>query len=81
MLNIPLAISAQQINYNIPGLNNVHLNLSGPVLAAIYSGQIQYWDDAKIKEANKSAEASAHSRSCRSTALTARATRSSSRNI
>ncbi|HTV91786.1 MAG TPA: phosphate ABC transporter substrate-binding protein PstS [Verrucomicrobiae bacterium] len=53
MLNIPLAISAQQINYNVPGLNNVHLNLSGPVLAAIYSGQIQYWDDAKIKDINK----------------------------
>lgn len=53
MLNIPLAISAQQINYNIPGLNNVHLNLSGPVLAGIYSGQIQYWDDPKIKGINK----------------------------
>jgi phosphate transport system substrate-binding protein len=53
MLNIPLAISAQQINYNLPGLNDVHLNLSGPVLAAIYSGQIQYWDDAKIKDLNK----------------------------
>ncbi|HTV72184.1 MAG TPA: phosphate ABC transporter substrate-binding protein PstS [Candidatus Acidoferrales bacterium] len=53
MLNIPLAISAQQINYNVPGLNNVHLNLSGPVLAGIYSGEIQYWDDAKIKEINK----------------------------
>ena len=50
MLNIPLAISAQQINYNLPGLNNVHLNLSGPVLAGIYSGEIQYWDDAKIKD-------------------------------
>jgi phosphate transport system substrate-binding protein len=53
MLNIPLAISAQQINYNIPGLNNVHLHLSGPVLAGIYTGQIQYWDDAKIKALNK----------------------------
>jgi phosphate transport system substrate-binding protein len=53
MLNIPLAISAQQINYNLPGLNNVHLNFSGPVLAAIYSGQIQFWDDAKIKDINK----------------------------
>ncbi|HUA09939.1 MAG TPA: phosphate ABC transporter substrate-binding protein PstS [Candidatus Acidoferrales bacterium] len=53
MLNIPLAISAQQINYNIPGLNNVHLNLSGPVLAGIYSGEIQYWDDAKVKAINK----------------------------
>jgi phosphate transport system substrate-binding protein len=53
MLNIPLAISAQQINYNVPGLNTVHLNLSGPVLAGIYSGQIAYWDDAKIKDINK----------------------------
>ncbi len=56
MLNIPLAISAQQINYNIPGLNNVHLNLSGPVLAGIYMGEIQYWDDAKIKDINKGAK-------------------------
>jgi len=54
MLNIPLAISAQQVNYNIPGLNNAHLNLSGPVLAGIYSGAIAYWDDAKIKGINKS---------------------------
>ena len=53
MLNIPLAISAQQVNYNVPGLNNVHLNLSGPVLAGIYSGEIKYWDDAKIKDVNK----------------------------
>lgn len=53
MLNIPLAISAQQINYNIPGLNGVHLNLSGPVLAGIYSGTIRYWDDAQIKKINK----------------------------
>ena len=54
MFNIPLAISAQQINYNVPGLNDTHLNFSGPVLAAIYSGQIAYWDDAKIKDINKS---------------------------
>ncbi len=53
MLNIPMAISAQQINYNVPGLNDVHLNLSGPVLADIYSGKIQYWDDAQIKDMNK----------------------------
>ncbi len=54
MLNIPLAISAQQVNYNIPGINaNQHLNLSGPVLAGIYSGDIKYWDDSKIKQINK----------------------------
>ena len=53
MLNIPLAISAQQINYNLPGLNGVHLNLSGPVLAGIYDGSIRYWDDARIKNINR----------------------------
>ncbi|HUY10819.1 MAG TPA: phosphate ABC transporter substrate-binding protein PstS [Candidatus Dormibacteraeota bacterium] len=52
MLNIPLAISAQQINYNLPGLNNVHLHLSGPVLAGIYTGTIRYWNDARIKALN-----------------------------
>jgi phosphate transport system substrate-binding protein len=54
MLNIPLAISAQQVNYNIPGLNNVHLNLSGPVLAGMYSGTIRYWNDSAIKVLNRS---------------------------
>jgi phosphate transport system substrate-binding protein len=53
MLNIPLAISAQQINYNVPGLNGVHLRLSGPVLAGIYSGKIAYWDDARIRALNR----------------------------
>jgi phosphate transport system substrate-binding protein len=53
MLNIPLAISAQQINYNVPGLNSVHLNLSGPVLAGIYSGEIKSWNDPKIVALNK----------------------------
>ena len=52
MLNIPLAISAQQINYNIPELGNAHLNLSGPVLAGIYSGTITKWNDAAIKKIN-----------------------------
>ncbi|MHB8567235.1 MAG: phosphate ABC transporter substrate-binding protein PstS [Nitrososphaerales archaeon] len=50
ILNIPLAISAQQVNYNIPSIpTNVHLNFSGPVLAGIYNGSITYWDDASIK--------------------------------
>lgn len=54
MLNVPLAISAQQINYNLPEMPaGSHLNLSGPVLAGIYDGSIHYWDDAKIKDINK----------------------------
>lgn len=52
MLNIPLAVSAQLVIYNLPGLENVHLRLSGPILAAIYGGRIQYWDDLQILAAN-----------------------------
>lgn len=52
MLNIPLAISAQIIAYNVPGLNNLHLKLSGPILAGIYTGHIVYWDDPAIRAAN-----------------------------
>lgn len=50
--NIPLAISAQSVNYNIPGLNQTHLKFSGPVLAGIYEGQIRYWDDQAIRALN-----------------------------
>jgi phosphate transport system substrate-binding protein len=52
ILNVPLAISSQMINYNIPGLNGQHLKLSGPVLAAIYSGKVTYWDDPMIAKLN-----------------------------
>ncbi len=51
IVNIPLAISAQQINYNLPGLSRP-LNLSGPVLAGVYEGKIQYWDDPALKVDN-----------------------------
>lgn len=54
MLNIPLAISMQMVNYNLPGLNGRHLKLSGPVLAGIYEGKIRYWDDGAIKGLNPS---------------------------
>jgi phosphate transport system substrate-binding protein len=52
MLNIPLAISMQMVNYNLPGLNRRHLRLSGPVLAGIYSGHIVKWNDAAIRRLN-----------------------------
>ena len=50
--NIALAISAQQINYNVPGLNKVHLKLSGSVLSAIYQGKITTWNDQAISALN-----------------------------
>lgn len=51
MLNIPLAISAQQIMYNLPGVTG-HVHLSGDVIAKVYEGKIQYWDDPAIASIN-----------------------------
>ena len=52
MLNIPLAISVQMVNYNLPGLNQRHLKLSGPVVAGIYQGRITKWNDPAISALN-----------------------------
>lgn len=52
MLNIPLAISSQMVNYNVPGLNGDNLKLSGPVLAEIYRGKITKWNDSQIAKIN-----------------------------
>lgn len=49
--NIPLAISGQEINYNVPGVSG-HIDLSGAVLAAIYQGQITNWNDPKVGALN-----------------------------
>jgi phosphate transport system substrate-binding protein len=55
MLNIPLAVAGQEINYNVPDLRpaGAHINLNGKVLAAIYEGKIRNWDAAKIADLNK----------------------------
>jgi phosphate transport system substrate-binding protein len=52
IINVPLAISAQTVNYNLPGLNGVALRLDGPALAGMYFGTIHYWDDAHIVALN-----------------------------
>jgi phosphate transport system substrate-binding protein len=51
MLNIALAISAQQVNYNVPGVSTP-LKLNGTVLAEMYSGKITNWDDSAIAALN-----------------------------
>jgi len=50
MLSIPLAISSQAVNFNLPGVKT--LNLSGPILAAIYTGKVTKWNDPMIAAAN-----------------------------
>jgi phosphate transport system substrate-binding protein len=52
VINVPMAISAQTVNYNIPDLNGQNLKLDGPTLAGIYSGKIQSWDDPAIAAMN-----------------------------
>ena len=52
IINVPLAIAAQTVNYNVPGLNATHLKLDGPVLAGIYSGTIRNWDAPQIAALN-----------------------------
>jgi phosphate transport system substrate-binding protein len=52
ILDIPLAISAQTIDYNLPGVKGTHIKLDGPTVAAIYSGAVTEWDDPAIKAMN-----------------------------
>ncbi len=51
LLNIPIAISAQAVNYNVPGVGN-HLKISGTVLAQIYQGKVTRWNDKAIAALN-----------------------------
>ncbi len=49
LLNIALTVSAQTVIYNLPGLGQgSHVSLDGQVLAEIYRGTIQFWDDPGI---------------------------------
>jgi phosphate transport system substrate-binding protein len=50
LVNVPVAISAQLIWYNLPGVTG-HLNLNGTVLAMIYEGNITSWTDPLIMAA------------------------------
>ncbi len=51
LMNIAMAISAQQINYNLPGVTD-HIKLNGKVLAAMYKGTVKAWNDPQIAGLN-----------------------------
>ncbi|HEV7639960.1 MAG TPA: phosphate ABC transporter substrate-binding protein PstS [Gaiellaceae bacterium] len=53
-VQIPWALSATSIAYNIPGAP-VHLNLDGKTISKIFLGQITNWNDPAIKALNKGA--------------------------
>jgi len=52
-VQIPWALTATGIGFNVPGVKK--LNLTGPIVAGIYFGKITSWNDAKIKKANPKA--------------------------
>ncbi|HVD03956.1 MAG TPA: phosphate ABC transporter substrate-binding protein PstS [Candidatus Dormibacteraeota bacterium] len=54
LLNIPIAISSQAVNYNVPGAPDF-LKLSGTLLAQMYEGKITNWNDPKIAALNPGA--------------------------
>ena len=51
LLNIPLAVSAQTVIYNLPDFSG-HVRLDGTVLAEIYDGTITMWNDPQIAAIN-----------------------------
>ena len=53
-VQVPWALSATGVGFNIPGVKK--LNLTGKLLAGIYFGTITKWNDPKIKAINKGAK-------------------------
>jgi phosphate transport system substrate-binding protein len=53
-VQIPWALSATGIGFNVPGIKK--LNLTGKIIAGIYFGKITKWNDPKIKKVNPKAK-------------------------
>ncbi len=50
LMNIPIAVSSQAVNFNLKGVST--LNLSGPVLSDIYMSKVTKWNDPSIASLN-----------------------------
>ena len=51
-VQIPVLMSATSVAYNIPGASP-GLNITGKILADIFLGKIDFWDNPQIKKINK----------------------------
>ena len=58
-MQIPWALSATSIAYNVDGIAH-GLKMTGVVLANIYLGNIKTWDDPKDQEAEPLCQPSVH---------------------
>jgi len=52
IIHIPVTLGTEAITYNLPGIPSQKLKLAGPIIANIYLGKVQYWDDPTIKQIN-----------------------------
>jgi phosphate transport system substrate-binding protein len=50
-VQVPWALSATGVSFNIPGVHRLHL--TGSVLSKIYLGQITKWNDSRITSINR----------------------------
>jgi len=50
LMNVPIAISSQAVNFNLSGISS--LRLTGNVIAQIYQGKITKWNDQAIASLN-----------------------------
>jgi phosphate transport system substrate-binding protein len=50
-VQIPWAVAATTLSYNVPGVTKP-LRLSGPVVAAIFTGKITTWSDPQVAKLN-----------------------------
>jgi phosphate transport system substrate-binding protein len=55
VLQIPWALAATVVSYNVPGIK-AHLHLTGSALANIFLGTITNWNDPKIAKLNPKAK-------------------------
>jgi phosphate transport system substrate-binding protein len=51
-VQVPIALSAMSVPYNLPGIGNCVLRLSSSNLVSIYLGEISNWNDPKLKADN-----------------------------
>jgi phosphate transport system substrate-binding protein len=56
ILNIPLAVTADLMEYNIPGFpSSIHLNFTASLLSMIYNSTVTTWNDPRIVAINPEA--------------------------
>lgn len=56
VVEVPLYISPIAVAYNLPGLAQTHVNMTGQVVAQIFAGQITTWDDSRLTALNPGVE-------------------------